>query len=388
MKKRLCILGSTGSIGRKVLEVVSDFPDRLEVVGLSTHSNVPLLSQQVRRFRPKMVAVSDPGALGEARRRFGRGKVRCHSGPEGLVDLVGDGDVDLVVLAVVGGAGLQPLLAALEARKTVCLANKEPLVMAGELVTARAKAAGVSLIPIDSEHSAIFQCLAGRSSQTVGRIFLTGSGGPLRQVAQRRFSTLTPKRVLQHPHWKMGKKITVDSATLMNKGLEVIEARWLFGLPQSSIEILIHPEAVIHSLVEFVDGALLAQLAVPDMRLPIQYALTFPDRWTTGLACVNLAKLGKLTFERPNGVKFPCLPLALEAGRAGGTMPAVLNAANEEAVAGFLSGRISFSKIPVILEKTLRSHRNITRPRLRDIFEADSWARQTAGCALLNGRVS
>lgn len=376
--KRIAILGSTGSIGVNTLKVISSLKDRFEVVALSANSNIELLARQSSLFKPKAVCVTEAGLEKRLKGLIGRRKTKVLSGEEGLSEMVSRSYVDMVVFAISGNICLKPLLSAIACRKEVALANKESLVSAGEMVMAAAKARGVGIVPIDSEHSAIFQCLEGEKRKFLKRIFLTSSGGPLLNVDKRRFCSLRREQVLKHPRWKMGKKITVDSATLMNKGLEVIEARWLFDIDEANIDIIIHPEAVIHSMVELVDGAIFAQLAVPDMRLPIQYALLYPDRADSLVDRLDLLSAGHLTFIKPDLGKFRSLVLARQALRYGGTYPAVLNAADEEAVTSYLAGAIPFSRIPEIVEDVLERYKD-TRNKilsLEDVLEADAWSRR------------
>ncbi len=382
-KKRIVILGSTGSIGRQALEVVDSHPRAFEVVGLAAGGNIRLLEEQVRRYRPAYAAVADP----EAAAVF-RGKVRdlpaaVLEGREGLLELAAVEGYDLLLAAIVGFCGLMPTLEAIRRGKTIALANKETLVAAGEVVMPLIRERGVSLIPVDSEHSAIFQCLKGEGAAApVQRILLTASGGPFRGRSREELAGVGPEEALKHPRWQMGKKITIDSATLMNKGLEVIEARWLFDVGYDRIEVLVHPESIVHSLVEFADGSTLAQLGLPDMKVPIQYAFSYPGRWPREDERLDLAALGSLTFGRPDGDAFPCLPLAYEAGRRGGTMPAVLNAANEVAVQAFLQKKVEFTRIPHIIEQVMSRHRPLFEPNTRDILDADYWARQESLRAL------
>jgi 1-deoxy-D-xylulose-5-phosphate reductoisomerase len=335
-----------------------------------------LLCKQVKAFKPKAVAVRDEKQARLIRQRTGLKNV--WTGEEGLKRLAGMTEADIVVNGVSGAAGLIPTLAAIKAGKRLALANKESLVVAGELVMPLVKKHKAELIPVDSEHSAIFQCLKGEPTRSVKRLILTASGGPFRKVGRRRLRHITPAHALKHPTWNMGKKITIDSATLMNKGLEVIEAHWLFGLDGDRIDVLIHPQSIIHSMVEFRDGAVLAQASLPDMRLPIQYALTYPERLPSPIVSCDLAKIKRLTFHPPNLVKFPCLGLAYEALKAGGTMPAVLNAANEVAAHAFLDERIGFHEIPKVIARAMRKHRTVAHPSLEEILEADCWAREIA----------
>ena len=374
MKKRIAILGSTGSIGTNALDVLSRFKREFEVVGLSAGTNIKLLARQAGRFRPKVVCIGNEQLAGKIRRSIPAGTVIL-SGTDGLKDIVSRPDVDLVLLAIAGTACLVPLVEAVKAKKRIALANKEALISAGPLVTALAGKSGAELIPVDSEHSAIFQCLDGRRDK-LSRIYLTGSGGPLLNVSAKKFDSLSKRSILKHPKWKMGEKITIDSATMMNKGLEIIEAQYLFGVEEGRIEVLIHPEAIIHSMVEFIDGAVLAQLAVPDMRIPIQYALTYPVRKEGFVANVDFAKINRLSFRPPDTGKFPCLELAREAARSGGSDPVVLCAADEEAVRSYLAGKIRFSDIPKVIEKVLSRHKNvkIASLSLDDLLDAGEWA--------------
>lgn len=378
--KKVAILGSTGSIGVNALEVIAAFPDEFKVVGLSANSNSRLLAGQINSFCPKIACIMSDDKLGAVKKGISQKTTRLVSGLEGLIKIATHPEVDLVVVAVVGSISLLPLLKAIEAKKEIALASKEALVSAGEIIINAAKKNDVKIIPIDSEHSAIFQCLHAGPSGQFKRIYLTGTGGPLRKISSKAFDALTPDEVTNHPKWKMGKKISVDSATLMNKGLEVIEARWLFSAPLEDIEVLIHPEAVVHSMVEFMDGSVLAQMAVPDMRLPIQYALGYPKRLPLPFQLrLDFKKANRFTFEPPDTKKFPCLRLAYSAAKAGGTDPAVLNASNEEAVLKYLDRKIKFSRIPAIIEKVLSRHHKINSPKLEDILEADNWAREEAG---------
>ena len=377
--KGLSILGSTGSVGTNVLRIVDAFPDRLAVVGLSAGRNVERLAAQVERYRPRVVSV----ATVEARDALGRladlRGLRVVVGQEGAVEVATHAQAQMVVASAVGAVGLVPTYRALEAGKDVALANKETLVMAGELMVARAAARGARLLPIDSEHCALHQCLDGRRPEEVRRLVLTASGGPFRTRASETFAKVTREEALNHPTWNMGPKITIDSATLMNKGLEVIEARWLFGLPAERVSVLIHPQSVVHSMVEFVDGTVLAQLGVTDMRLPIQYALSYPERWEAAIPGLDFTRSLHLDFDPPDHGRFPCLPLAYRALEAGGSMPAVLNAANEEAVAAFLAGRIPFTAIPESIEEVMGGHPAAALGALEDVLEADAWARRRAG---------
>lgn len=364
--KKIAILGSTGSIGRQALDVIRAFPDELKVVALTGSKNLGLLEKQIKEFQPKMFCPSvnaDTNYNGEFL---------------SIEEIASHPEVDFVIVATVGKSGLSPTLAALQAGKTVALASKEVLVMAGEIIVREAGLHKAQILPIDSEHSAIWQCLQGEENKPQ-RLFLTASGGPFYHYSQSRLAEVTPEQALQHPVWKMGRKITIDSATLMNKGLEVIEAHWLFSFPFDSIEILIHPQSIVHSIVEFMDGSLKAQLSWPDMRLPIQYALSYPQRWSNSeLPRLDWDKINSLNFEPVDYDRFPCLKLAIDAGKSGGTYPAVLCAADEVAVELFLSHRISFTDIAKIVQKTLEQHRNISHPSLEEILAADDWARECA----------
>ncbi len=365
----LAVLGSTGSIGRQTLEIVRAFPERLEVVALAGGKNISLLKEQVAEFRPRLVFAE------------------LLSGGEGvsgasylsLEEIASHPDVDLVVVATSGKAGLGPTLAAIGAGKTVALANKEVLVMAGEIVTAEAQCHEAEIMPIDSEHSAIWQCLRGEEKKGISKLVLTASGGPFRSSSPAQLASVTPEEALNHPTWQMGVKVTIDSATLMNKGMEVIEARWLFDIPFSQIEVVIHPQSIIHSVVEFIDGSAKAQLSPPDMRLPIQYALAYPDRWEGPFSrALDFAEIGSLDFEPVDLDRFPCLKLAREAGESGGTYPAVLSAADEVAVELFLTRKIGFQDISAVVAKTLDRHQVISHPSIEDVLAADAWARETA----------
>lgn len=375
--KRIAVLGSSGSIGQSTLSVIKALGRNFKAEALSVNSDIAELKKQAVEFRPSMVCVRDVSA---ARRLRGQlpSSVKVFSGPEGLNEMVMDRRIDLVMFAISGSAALGPLLSAIKSGKDIALANKEALVMAGPLLMRLAKRYGADILPVDSEQSAIWQSLGAGSMKDVRRIYLTASGGPLRTLPAKEFGKVSLERVLRHPRWKMGRKITVDSATLMNKGLEFLEAMFLFGLPAEKISVLIHPEALIHSMVEFNDGVIIAQLSAADMRIPIQYALSYPRRLDNSQAPVDFSRLGKIHFEKPDLKKFPCLALACEAARLLGTMPAVLNAANEISVNSFLDRRIDFLSIPRIVGKVMRRHKNITSPSLTDIISADSWARVEA----------
>ena len=380
--KRLAILGSTGSIGQSALAVVGAHPDRLRVMALAAGENASLVADQIRRFRPVLAGVSTKAAFDELESRLlGMPEPpEVLSGRDALIAAATHPDVDLVLCATSGTAGLEAALAAIEAGKVVALANKEILVMAGALMVEAAHRRGVTILPVDSEHNAIHQCLAGRSPEDVTRLVLTASGGPFRTWSDAELDRATPEAALRHPTWRMGRKITIDSATLMNKGLEVIEARWLFDMPGSRVDVLIHPQSVVHSLVELRDGSVIAQLGVTDMRLPIQYAFSYPERWATAGARLNLIDAGPLDFQLPDHGRFPCLRLAYDALAQGGGAPAVLNAANEVAVEAFLAGAIGFRAIPRVIEATLSAvEAGGSAPRsIGEILELDGRARRRA----------
>jgi len=371
--QRVAILGSTGSIGTSALDVLSRMEDRFSVCALTARSNVDLLRRQAEEFGPLKVVIGSPDLAD----RLSSLKAEVLTGPEGLETAAAMDQADIVLNALVGAAGLVPTLKALQAGKRVALANKESLVLGGELVMKQARRSQGALIPVDSEHSAIFQCLQGHQPESVKRIILTASGGPFHAFSAEELRSVSPQQALSHPTWNMGHKVTIDSATLMNKGLEIIEAHWLFGVPLSRIDVLIHQQSIVHSLVEFTDNTLLAQLSVPDMRLPIQYALTYPQRAPNAQGALDLASVGALTFQQPDPVKFPCLQLARQAAELSGTMPAVLNAANEMAVPAFLQGQIRFTDIPEVIRETMDQHRLIPHPDLEQLQEADRWARRT-----------
>jgi 1-deoxy-D-xylulose-5-phosphate reductoisomerase len=376
--KRLAILGSTGSIGVSTLEIVTEHPDCFEVVALTAGRNLALLEEQIARFRPQIVAVPDHVNAQRLQERIGSGGPRVLYGTEGLISCAVESPAEMVVSAIVGAAGLEPTLAAIQAGRDVALANKETLVIAGELVMGAAAESGCRLFPVDSEHSAIFQSLEGHRKADVRRLILTASGGPFRNWSLEDLQEVTPKDALAHPNWTMGRKITIDSATMMNKGLEVIEAHWLFNCPVEKIDVHIHPESIVHSLVEYVDGALLAQLGIPDMKTPIAYALTYPERLPLELPALDLCRLGQLNFSAPNSQCFPCLGLAYDAIRRGGTAPAVLNAANELAVDAFLNEKVGFLDIPRIIASVVEGHSCSAASSLEQILSADAWARQAA----------
>jgi 1-deoxy-D-xylulose-5-phosphate reductoisomerase len=378
LMKRLSILGSTGSIGRNVLEIVRRFPDRFVVKALAAKGNVGLLAQQVMEFLPETAVVFDRETAGRLKAALSGVTVEILFGEEGYQAAASRGDADMMIGAMMGAAGLKPTLAAIESGKEIALANKETLVMAGELVMRKALEKGVKILPIDSEHSAIFQCLSGQRGEDVDTILLTASGGPFLHLPRSAFSQIKPEDALKHPNWVMGQKITIDSATLMNKGLEVIEARWLFGLPYEQIRVIVHPQSIIHSMVAFRDGSVIAQLGVPDMKGAIAYAMSYPERLPLDMPIPDFAALGSLTFEEPDLDRFECLALAFRACQSGGTLPAVMNAANEMAVAAFLDRKISFTGIPKTVRDVMDCHDIRQNPGVDDILKADQWARETA----------
>ena len=375
--RTLAILGSTGSIGRSALAVVDAHPERLRVAALAAGDNAALLADQAARYRPAIVALASGAAADRFRAAGGTAPVLV-CGPEGLVAVATHPDVDIVLCASSGTAALEAVLAAIEAGKTIALANKEVLVMAGALVTAAARRKGVAILPVDSEHNAIHQCLHGRPAAEIRRLILTASGGPFRDLSLDELHAVGPDAALRHPTWQMGRKITIDSATLMNKGLEVIEAHWLFDVPADCIDVVVHPQSIVHSMVELSDGSVIAQLGITDMRLPIQYACSYPDRWEAALPRLDLVKAGRLDFEAPALDRFPCLALAYRALRAGGTAPVVLNAANEVAVASFLEKGLGFTSIPVLIERVLNAHEVESVVTLELIRRVDAWTREHA----------
>jgi 1-deoxy-D-xylulose-5-phosphate reductoisomerase len=375
--KRLTLLGSTGSIGVSTLDVVASFADRFEVVALAAGGNLDLLERQVRRFAPQSVSVRDAETAAELERRIGA-TCRVLHGADGLVEVATHDDADLVVSALVGAVGLEPTYEAIGLGRDVALANKEALVVAGEHMTRRAVETGARILPVDSEHNALHQCLRGENNAEIRRLWLTASGGPFRRFSSAELDGVTREQALDHPTWKMGPKITIDSATLMNKGLEVIEARWLFALGPTRIRVVVHPKSVVHSMVEFVDGSFKAQLGITDMRHPIQYALSFPERWQTELPPFDPIEAGPLEFEPPDVERFPCLGLAYQALEAGGAATAVLNAANEVAVQAFLDGRLGFVGIPRVISVALDRHATEPAGNLAELTDADRAARRTA----------
>jgi 1-deoxy-D-xylulose-5-phosphate reductoisomerase len=376
--KTIVILGSTGSIGTNTLDIVERFPDEFRVAGLSAGTNDEKLEEQIRRFKPRVVALSSESAATRLRQRCAGLPVEILSGTEGLAQVATIPEAEMVISAIVGGAGLVPTLTAIRAKKHIALANKEPMVMAGKLMQEEARKHGVRIFPVDSEHSAIFQSLEGHRLEDVRRLILTASGGALWTLNKAELQEVTPERALQHPNWKMGAKITIDSATLMNKGLEVVEARWLFDIPESRIDVLIHRESIIHSLVEYQDRSMIAQLGLPDMRTPISYAMRYPERMPLDLPSLDLTEIGTLTFCKPDHDRFPCLGLGYESLRVGGTMPATMNAANEVAVEAFLNGGIRFVDIAEIIRSTMEAHQSREVESLDDALETDRWAREKA----------
>jgi len=376
--KSVAIIGSTGSVGRNALDVIARHEDRLRVVALGGGNNLDELVRQVERFRPRLVSSTDPRAGTRISEALGADAPEVDSGPEGASRVAGHPDADIVVSAIVGAAGILPTFRALEAGKTVALANKESLVAAGELMIREAERTGARLLPVDSEHNALHQCLRGSNPAEVRRLVLTASGGPFRGRRFEDLAAVTPEEALRHPTWDMGPKISIDSATLMNKGLEVIEAHWLFGVPGDRIEVLIHPQSTVHSMVEFTDGSVIAQMGVTDMRHPIQYALSWPERWDATLPPLDLAAVGRLEFFRPDPGSFRCLDLGYRALAAGGSAPAVLNASNEIAVGAFLARRIPLTRIPAVIEETLERHSCAPAACVEDVIEIDAQARLLA----------
>ena len=375
--KRVILLGSSGSIGESTCKVARALPDKMKIVGLGVAKSTERLLEQAKEFGVKALAVSDPQAAEKVKSKLPAG-AKFFPGAEGLARMVEETEADMVLVAIVGTAGLAPALAALRSGKDLAVASKEILVLAGSAVMAEAKKRKRQVLPVDSEHNAIFQCLQGANEKEVRKVILTASGGPFRQSRAAELEKVTVAQALKHPTWSMGKKITIDSATMFNKGLEMIEAHWLFGLPMKQVEVVVHPQSIVHSMVEFIDGSVLAQLSVTDMCFPIQYAVTFPERMPSGLPPLDLAKLGSLTFEAPDEKRFPALRLAREAGEAGGTLPGVFNAANEVAVEAFLAEQISFPRIWGMVEEVMEKHTTLSSPDLEAIIEADRWARSEA----------
>ena len=374
--KNIAILGSTGSIGRSTLEVIAQNRERFRVVALAAGSNIDLLEQQIKTFRPDIAAVADSDAAYALGKRLKGTEIL--SGDEGINSVAAYAGADFVISAIVGSAGLLPTITAIKAGKTVGIANKEALVMAGDIVMREAKKNGSRIMPVDSEHSAVSQCIEGHNSEDIRRIILTASGGPFVNRTKNDLKNIKAKDALKHPNWNMGRKISIDSATLMNKGLEVIEACWLFDMPPEKIDVLIHPQSIIHSMVEFKDRSFMAQMSMPDMRGPISYALSYPERIAEPIPGLELENIGSLTFRKPDHDMFPCLLYAYEAIRTGGTLPAVLNAANEIAVYAFLDNKIGFSDIPVVIRKIVEGHTVKQLPDLAEVLEADRWAREKA----------
>ncbi|HEV2691473.1 MAG TPA: 1-deoxy-D-xylulose-5-phosphate reductoisomerase [Verrucomicrobiae bacterium] len=378
--KNVVLLGSTGSIGTSTVKVAEDLPDQIRLIGLAAGNNSELLLEQTRRHKPAVVSISDPAKAKELQITLGTA-AEVYSGNEGLLKLATLPEADIVLIAIVGTAGLQPALAAIRAGKDIAVASKEILVMAGETVMNEARKHGVRVLAVDSEHSAIFQCLDGKPTASVRKLLLTASGGPFRSKTdwpKEKFTEITVERALKHPSWVMGRKITIDSATLFNKGLEMIEARWLFDIEMARVGVVVHPQSIVHSMVEFVDGSLIAQLSTPDMCLPIQYALTYPERAASDRVQTNFPKIGTLTFEEPDTERFPAIDLARRAGEIGGTLPAVLNAANEIAVEAFVNRKISFLQITETVRRTMDAHKIVAQPTLEQILQADAWARVEA----------
>ncbi len=376
-RKRVVVLGATGSIGESALKVARDIPDRMEIVGLAAKSNAKKLAAQANLVRPEAVCLVDEAHLGELCANLDY-KPKIFAGEDGLVEIACLTNAEMVLVAVVGTGGLRPALAAIEAGKDLAVASKEILVMAGEAVMKGAAAKGLRVLPVDSEHNAIYQCLDGRPGGDLRRLILTASGGPFRETPNDQFASITPEQALKHPTWSMGPKITIDSATLFNKGLEMIEAHWLFGVEMARVEVVVHPQSIVHSMVEFADGSVLAQLSHSDMCFPIQYAVTWPDRVPNSLPPLDFGKLQKLEFAAPRLDDFPALNLARRAGETGGTLPAVMNAANEVAVSAFLDRRISFPSIWHLVEEVMNRHTSVANPSLDAILEADCWAREEA----------
>ena len=377
-KRQIALLGSTGSIGTQALDVVRDNTDRFEIYALVARQNVDLLAQQAREFRPEVVVIADEQYYAPLKEALADLPMKVWAGADAIADVVQMAPVDVVLTAMVGYAGLRPTLAALEAGKAVALANKETLVVAGELVTATARRTGAPILPVDSEHSAIFQCLVGQDASAVEKVILTASGGPFRTTPREALVDVSPAKALRHPNWSMGAKVTIDSASMMNKGFEMIEARWLFGLPPDRIEVVVHPQSIVHSMVQFADGAVMAQLGTPDMHLPIAYALAYPHRLRSAAPRLDFAQLSTLTFEAPDRERFRNLDYAYEAARRGGNMPCILNAADEVAVAAFLSGKIGFLAMSDLIAETMARTTFIATPTYDDYVQTDAEARRIA----------
>lgn len=375
--KNVVLLGSTGSIGTSTVKVAEDLPDQVRLIGLAAGGNVGLLAEQTHVHHPSAISIAEETLLPELSKSI-PDKVEIYSGEEGLIRLATLPEADIVLIAIVGTAGLKPALAAIRAGKDIAVASKEILVMAGEIVMREARENGVKVLAVDSEHSAIFQCLDGKPVESIRSIWLTASGGPFRETPPEEFAEITVDQALKHPSWVMGRKITIDSATMFNKGLEMIEARWLFGVEMDCVKVVVHPQSVVHSLVEYVDGSMIAQMSTPDMCLPIQYALTHPERMANQRVQTNLASIGTLQFEEPDSERFPALDLARRAGEVCGTLPAVFNAANEVAVDAFCEGKLSFLGITKLVSDVMDQHQVITHPDLTQILESDQWARRHA----------
>ena len=372
--KKISILGSTGSIGVNALNVVDNQRDDFNVIGLSAYKNSKLLVEQVKKYEPEFVSIVDGEAAHRVEQELRTFDVKILKGREGLLELSSYGNVDLMLNALVGSSGMEPTINAIRSKVDVALSNKESLVMAGSIITNLANKTNVKIYPVDSEHSAIWQCLVGEDTEEINKIILTGSGGPFRELPIEKFNTITLNQALNHPNWEMGKKITIDSATMMNKGLEVIEAKWLFNMPTEKIKIVVHPQSIIHSMVEFKDKSIKAQLGLPDMKIPIQYALTYPSHCKTDWDELDLTEIQSLTFEKPDFIKFPCMKLAIDVSNTGGTAPAVLNVANEQAVYRFLNQEINFNEIPSIIEIACEKHDFVSDPSIDDILNIEKWS--------------
>lgn len=376
MKKNISILGSTGSIGKQTLDVISNHPNKFRVIGLSAKDNLTLLAEQVKKFQPKLVSVDNESSAELLQKKLGKTSTVVYSNVEGLIKIATHKEVDLVVVAIPGSVGIVPTIEAIKLKKDIALASKEVLVAAGDIIMKELEKKKVRLFPIDSEHSGIAQCLRGEEKDRIKRVIITASGGPFIDTPKEKLEKVTVKEALAHPNWKMGNKISIDSATLMNKGFEVIEAHHLFGLDYAKIDVLVHPQSVVHALIEFIDGSVIAQMGAPDMRIPIQFALLNDERVFNRFGIIDLAKIGTLTFKEADREKFPCLEYAYAVGKRGGTFPAVLNAANNEAVRLFLEGRIRFTDIPKLVRNALTKHFHTKDPSLEDILAADSWAKK------------
>lgn len=384
--KRLAILGSTGSIGVNALDVVRQFPERFEVIGLAAGHNIQLLKQQIQQFQPKVVSVLNKELSNALQRELSSTPLEILHGVEGLIQVAIHPEVDQVISGLVGAVGLIPTLSAIKTQKAIALANKESLVMAGEIIMEEAKKNRVQILPVDSEHSAIFQSLLGHQKEDVHRLILTASGGPFLNLPMDKLHEVTVKDALSHPRWEMGKKITIDSASLMNKGLEVIEAHWLFNIPVEKIDVQIHPQSIVHSMVEYIDGSIVAQMGITDMRIPISYALSYPQRLHLNLPHLDLSQKGGLTFFPPDPERFPCLKLAYQSIKIGETMPTILNAANELAVNAFLEGSIKFTDVPLLIQRVMEGHEVKSVHTIEDILRADQWARERSKAILERGK--